>query len=139
MTSQRRLDLPGDVFGFSVPGKAVGYYTAGARPNWTRLKAYRAYRDVVAFYATRAGLVLPLVATEQVPVYVSTWLYCSTRLHHDPENIRKGICDLLFYKAKGGDKHVGGNVQPAVYGDDDRVWVETRYGRHDVQFVPKEF
>lgn len=109
---------------FTVTGRAVGYYTSGARPNWTRLKSYRSYKERVQWTASAAGIRLPLEATEVAPLIISTRLFCSSRVHHDPENVHKGIVDALFYGAKGGDKHVGGSFRPATYGGDDLVEVE---------------
>jgi hypothetical protein len=122
----------GRVLKFTVPGKAVGYYTSGARPNWTRLKSYRAYKQAVQWAAKAAGLRLPLMATEAAPVFVTTRLFCRSRVHHDPENVHKGIVDALFYGAKGGDKHVGGTFWPARYGEREavKVAVERRVAVH---------
>ncbi len=114
---------------FTIPGKSVGYYAQGVRPNWTRLREYRAYKTAVQWEAKAAGLPLPLHATEETPLYIETRLFCSTRVHHDPENCHKGIVDALFYGAKGGDKHIGGHFHPAAYGDRDEVEVQIVYGR----------
>lgn len=108
---------------FVVPGHAVGYYTQGARPNWQRLKAYHAYKEAVQIVARVAGVRLPLSATEAAPLLISTQLFCVKRVHHDPENVHKGIVDALFYGAAGGDKHVGGRFEPAVYGERECVEV----------------
>ncbi len=111
---------------FVVEGKSVGYYTQGARPNWTRMRAYQDYKKRVQWSAKAAGLKLPLKATEEDPVYVSTRMFCSTRVHADPCNVSHGIIDALFYSGPGGkgDKHVGGKFEPATYGTEDCVWVE---------------
>lgn len=120
--------LPIRSVAFAIPGHAIGYYTRGAKPNWTRMKEYHAYKLTVQEYASRAGIDLPVTAVETVPVIVTTQLYSRNRVHHDPENVHKGIVDALFYGAKGGDKHVGGRFDPAIYDgrEEVRVTVEWR-------------
>ena len=117
------------LFEFVVPGPPNGYYAKGKYPNWKRLNEYHAWCDVVRTAAVVAGVALPLVATEAVPLHIHTIAYFDTRVHHDPENIHKGAKDALFYpmggvKRKGSaDKHTGGTYAPPLYDKDPRVEV----------------
>jgi hypothetical protein len=99
---------------FTVPGQPVGYYSQGKHPNWTRMKAYHAYKAQVQACAQAAGLTLPLSATREAPVIVSTVAHFSSGVHCDPENVRKGVTDALFYGGSG-DKHTGGSFPPPRY------------------------
>lgn len=121
------VSLEPDFFAFTVEGKAVGYYTMGARPNWDRMNAYHQYKQHVQWAAKANGLKLPLRATEAQPVKVTTRLFAATRVHHDPENVQKAVVDSLFYGAKGGDKHVGGSYSWATYGQGERVEIEIKW------------
>lgn len=103
---------------FEVPGPPVGYYAHGARPNHTRHQAYVAYKRHVQVCAMAAGVRLPLVATHASPLLVETEAYFEHGTHADPENVRKGITDALFYsrEARGSaDKHTGGAFPPPLY------------------------
>lgn len=110
---------------FTVPGKPVGYYAMGKRPNWTRLREYVEYKQLVQQHAVYAGLKLPLEATLESPVYVNTVTFFKNGVHCDPGNVQKGICDALFYqqklpgetkrRRKGGDKYTGGKFEPPHY------------------------
>ena len=66
--------------------KLVGYYTKGARPNWTRMNEYHAWKDHVREHAP-AGLPQP---TQGQPVRVDIWCWFADGTHNDPENVRKG-------------------------------------------------
>lgn len=81
--------------------KLVGYYTKGARPNWTRMNEYHAWKDHVREHAP-AGLPQP---AQGQPVRVDIWCWFADGTHNDPENVRKGIVDALYPK---GDKFVFG-------------------------------
>lgn len=104
---------------FVVWGAPGGYYTQGKRPNWTRMRAYIAYKNLVQSTAMAHGVKLPLVATRDRPLKIHTVAYFQNGVHPDPENVRKGIVDALFYargQPKGsGDKHVGGSHEPPLY------------------------
>lgn len=113
---------------FTVPGSPVGYYAEGRKPNWTRKAAYIAYKRMVQFCAVEAGLELPLKATPERPLIIDVVPYFSSGVHCDPENVRKGVSDALFYagsgQAKGnGDKYTGGSFPPPRY-DQARPRVE---------------
>lgn len=113
---------------FEVPGKPVGYYACGARPNWTRMKAYHAYKAKVQLFAVANGIPVPLTATKENPVVVDVTPYFANGVHCDPLNVQKGVADALFYKAKGGDKYSGGSSPPPLYDKHNpRVIVEVRY------------
>ncbi len=116
--------LPGKVIGkvitFTIPGKAVGYYTHGARPNWKRANEYTAYKVYVQVQAIYAGLTLPLFADKDTPKRIDVTCYFKNGVHSDPENVRAGIVDALFYdkkrKVKGkGDKFAWGTHYPPRY------------------------
>lgn len=118
---------------FEVLGKPVGYYTSGKYPNWGRMKAYQGYKQLVQGTAVAlAHLKLPLIATKERPLMISTTTYFPRKgAHPDPENIHKGIVDALFYTPKGGgkgpgDKYVGGLFWPPLYSDRPRVVVTVR-------------
>ena len=81
--------------------KLVGYYTKGARPNWTRMNEYHAWKDHVRVHVAD---VLPVPSAAR-PVRLDVWCYFESGTHPDPENIRKGVVDALFPK---GDKYVYG-------------------------------
>ena len=81
--------------------KLVGYYTKGARPNWTRANEYHAWKDHVREHAP-AGLPQP---AQGQPVRVDIWCWFADGTHNDPENVRKGVVDALYPK---GDKFVFG-------------------------------
>jgi len=116
---------------FLIPGKAVGYYTMGKHPNFQRRADYYAYADRVRWEARQAGASLPLVASELEPLFIETRMRSLTRVHHDPENVAKGICDALFYAGKNAkrnssDKYCGGQFHPSTYGDNEGVAVLIR-------------
>lgn len=111
---------------FEIPGEAVGYYASGSHPNWKRMNAYHAYKKVAQLYAVKAGLRLPMVASEVRSLFVGVLCVFKDRRHPDPANVQKGICDALFYTKheKGaGDKHTGALAMPPIYGDTPRVVV----------------
>lgn len=91
---------------FTVPGQPSGYYASGARPNWTRLKRYIAWRTLVQFWALHAGLgPCPLRPTEAAPIRIDVVAYYRDRRpHSDPENTRKGVVDALTWAPKGQKK-----------------------------------
>lgn len=95
---------------FTIPGKAVGYYTRGAHPNWTRMNQYHAYKRLVQLCAQAAGVELPLSATKESPVKIDVVAYFPNGTHCDTENVRKGVVDALFY---------GGNGDKYAYGSHD--------------------
>lgn len=98
--------------------KLVGYYTKGARPNWTRMNEYHAWKDHVREHAP-AGLPQP---AQGQPVRVDIWCWFADGTHNDPENVRKGIVDALYPK---GDKFVFGYHHfPQYDAQNPRVEVE---------------
>jgi hypothetical protein len=92
---------------FDVPGRPIGYYAMGAHPNWTRMKEYHKFRDRVRMFANAAGLETPLRCTKEKPVIICTQAFFENGTHCDPENIRKGITDALFYTPKGSPLRKG--------------------------------
>lgn len=117
---------------FMIKGPPVGYYTSGAKPNWTRQNKYRDYKKLVQACAADFGFSLPLVATKDDPLVIETRAYFVNGVHPDPENVHKGIVDALFYdpdrKKKGsGDKYTGGVFHPPLYDKEEpRVIVAVR-------------
>ena len=111
---------------FTVPGKPVGYYAQGKVKNWDRWKEYREYMQYVQRCARAAGIQTPLEASKHLPVIINTTAYFATGVHCDPENVRKGISDALFYGCSGpGDKYCGGSFPPPLYDKENpRVEVE---------------
>lgn len=93
---------------FTIPGKPVGYYAEGKRPNWTRRNAYVRWKRHVQTVALASGLKLPLAASREAPVFIRVTPYFQNGTHPDPENVRKGVSDALFYGSSSGDKHCGG-------------------------------
>lgn len=69
--------------------KLVGYYTKGARPNWTRLNEYHEWKDHVRASSPDVST-LGGTPSEAAPVRVDIWCYFADRVHNDPENVRKG-------------------------------------------------
>ena len=118
---------------FTVPGPPVGFYAYGARNIWKlprakreRTQAYHQYADKVRLMARAAGIQTPLEASKHLPVIINTTAYFATGVHCDPENVRKGISDALFYGCSGpGDKYCGGSFPPPLYDKENpRVEVE---------------
>ncbi len=113
-----------------IPGKAVGYYASGKVPNWTRRHEYYAYRDKVRMLAFHAGIIPPLHADKEHPIYINTFATFGSGVHADPENVRKGIVDALFYGTsrvtmkQASDKFVGGIAMHPVYGDEPNVRID---------------
>lgn len=108
---------------FVVPGDPRGYTTTNrnARPSKAYLR-YVAFMEHVRLCARAAGLSLPLIATRDYPLNISTIAFFRNGNHCDPENVRKGVTDALFYrghlpkgKRKGDDKHTGGSFLPPLY------------------------
>ena len=83
---------------FFVPGDPVGYTRVlpGRGRFSDRAKKYHAYRSVVEVYARKAGLRLPLEASEAAPLRIDVYCTFRNRRHFDVENIRKGCIDALF-------------------------------------------
>lgn len=114
----------------TVPGNPVGYYAQGKHPNWKRMNAYRDYKALVQMCAKAAGIPIPLHATKDEPVMIATKAYFKNGVHCDPENVRKGISDALFYGAGGtGDKYCAGwFLYPLYDAENPRVEVEIYCG-----------
>jgi len=112
---------------FTVEGDPVGYYALGKHPNWKRKEQYHTYKRAVQRVAELAG-VGRLVASIERPLRIHTTAWFRTRVHPDPENVRKGICDALFYRRPSqhrgnADKYTGGSFPPPLY-DRERPRVE---------------
>lgn len=88
--------------------KLVGYYTKGARPNYSRMNEYHDWKDHVR---KSVAAELPS-ATKEQPVRLDVYCYFPSGTHADPENVRKGIVDALF---PGGDKYVYGYHHHPLY------------------------
>jgi len=116
---------------FVVPGKAVGYVATTRKSKFTKeYRRYAEYAAEVRRYASAAGVPVPLFADEENQLIVKTIAYFPNRVHCDPGNVQKGICDALFYDeaakevakalgkrgtGKGDDKHTGGAFPPPRY------------------------
>jgi len=102
---------------FRVIGDPVGAVrmTQFSRFN-DAAKRYHKFKEHVQWAARQAGVRLPLFASEAAPVFITTRCVFSKRVHPDPENVQKAVCDALFYGANGGDKYVGGRYEPPAYG-----------------------
>lgn len=117
---------------FIIPGHPQGYYTSGKYPNWERRSKYEDYLKHVRFSARMQNFKMEaLDATEMTPILVHTITYFQSRIHHDPENVRKGVIDALFYQGTKAekkllrlagkkvktlqDKYVGGFAAPPLY------------------------
>ncbi len=121
---------------FIVPGDPFGHVAATAySKNYSKQYAkFIKYAKFVRYCAIEAGIRLPLNADISNPLLIKTFSYFRDRRHCDPENVRKGICDALFYdpvqKKKGNDKYTAGYFPPPRYDPDNpRVVVVIReYG-----------
>lgn len=111
------LKLPGErLYRFTVHGDPVGYYAKGARPDWKRYNKYVEYNKNVQLVAMANGVNFPLEASKENNLFIATYAYFKNGIHSDPGNVQKGICDALFYGAKGsGDKYTGGYFAPPMY------------------------
>lgn len=118
---------------FAVLGDPVGYYARVERDfrkmskaERERAKRYHKYKDYVQAIATSAGLVLPLQASREKQLFVSTICFFRNGVHFDPGNVQKGVCDSLFRAGQGaGDKQTGGFFYPPMYdAKNPRVIVE---------------
>lgn len=114
-----------ELWRFTVPGKPVGFYVLGARPDWKRKKAYHEYLRHVRRCAAEAGVDLDQIsATKDRPLVVVTEAYFLNGHHPDPENVRKAVCDAIFYRPRGrgrgtADKYCGGRFTPPLYDHDN--------------------
>ena len=106
-----------------VVGDPVGYYVQGGRPNWKRMRAYVEWKEHVQKSAMMCGVKLPLTASREWPLWIHTSSWFRNGVHADPENIRKGISDALFYAGKGekgsADKYTGGSFGAPLYDPDN--------------------
>lgn len=109
---------------FTIEGDPVGYCTNNGRQyNTKRKKKYLDYKMLVQ---QCAPINLPLEASRDEPLIITTVCYFRHGTHPDPENVHKGIKDALFYGAKGvGDKYTGGQYEPPLY-DRQRPRVEVK-------------
>lgn len=117
----RAFFIPGDPVGYTKtrpPGRHGRRFTMS--PRWAR---YLEYKKTIQLLARAEGFRVPLEASENAPVRVDTHAVFRTRVHPDPENVRKGVVDALFYQAKGGDKWVKGTHDWPEYGPDPGVLV----------------
>lgn len=97
---------------FAVPGEPRGYTTTNrnARPSAAYMR-YKDWMDEVRAHAIVNGLKLPLYCDRENPVFVGAIPFFTNGIHCDPENVRKGACDALFYlskEEKNNDKHTSG-------------------------------
>jgi hypothetical protein len=109
----------------------MGYYSLGKKPNWTRMKKYHAWKKAVQLVARSQGIHLPLTASKEQPLSITTRAYFRNGVHPDPENVHKGVVDAMFYdprkERRGSDKYTGGCFQPPMYDPDNprvEVWIE---------------
>lgn len=110
---------------FVVPGDPRGYTTTTYRDKGrsNRYQKYKEYCRRVREFAAMAGVPIPLTADEDSPILIKTFAYFRNGNHCDPENVRKGVCDALFYdpisKKKGNDKWTAGYFPPPRYDEED--------------------
>lgn len=108
-----------ELYSFTVPGRPIGYYSQGARPNWTRKRLYEDYKKNIQKSLALAGISRDEIrATKDHPLLVHTKAYFASGNHCDPENNRKAISDAIFYRKTGrgcGDKYCGGSFYPPLY------------------------
>lgn len=118
---------------FFVPGDPVGYVRMTRRGQWGSKSAqkYIAYKKAVQVYAAKAGLKLPLSATEESPLRIDAYCTFRNRRHPDPENVRKGAVDALFYGGRG-DAHVYGYHSAPRYAPDGEVGVVVVIGATEI-------
>lgn len=96
----------------------------GKYQNTKVKRRYVDYKQLVQAVADLSGLALPLQASREKPVRITTRAFFKNGVHPDPENVHKGVKDALFYKAGGvGDKYTGGSYDPPLY-DAERPRVE---------------
>ena len=122
---------------FVIHSDPVGYYSQGAKPNWKRMKTYHAWKKAVQLTAKSQGVRLPLRASKDRPVHITTRAFFRNGVHPDPENVHKGIVDAMFYdprkERRGSDKHTGGFFQPPLYDSKHprvEVWIEEVSAEH---------
>jgi len=121
------LPSAGDGIGFVVPGDPIGYVRMTRAGRFTaRAKKYHAYMASVQAEARRAGLKLPLEATEHHEIRIITVAKFRNRRHPDPGNVQKAFEDALFYGSTSGDKYVGGEYAWPTYDDEPLVFVTVR-------------
>lgn len=114
---------------FVVIGDPGRYIAKAGKWNKSTVKQ-REFYEHVKTCARAVGFDLPLMATEQNPLWFSTWSFFRTKTHADPENVHKGVKDALFHSTdpeqKGDkDKHTGGFYHVPLYDKDDpRVVIE---------------
>ena len=122
---------------FTITGRPVGYYSKAekgfrgmSREQRERVRHYYQYTALVRTFAAQAGIETPLRCTKGSTVLVFTTAYFENGVHCDPENVRKGIVDALFYTPKGSplrkgssDKYCYGAFDAPLY-DADKPRVE---------------
>ena len=103
------------LYKFEVPGDPRGYTTTTHRDKGrsSRYKKYKEYCRLVREYAAMAGVPIPLTADKDNQLMIKTFAYFRNGVHCDPENVRKGVVDAIFYdplnKTKSnGDKWTAG-------------------------------
>lgn len=103
------------LYKFEVPGDPRGYTTTTHRDKGrsSRYKKYKEYCRLVREYAAMAGVPIPLTADKENQLMIKTFAYFRNGVHCDPENVRKGVVDAIFYdplnKTKSnGDKWTAG-------------------------------
>jgi hypothetical protein len=120
---------------FFVAGEPVGY-TIALQRRAPRVKRYHDYCALVRWAALEAGLVLPIEAKEDAPVYLYTQAVFGRRQFPDPENVHKGIKDALFYakrgrgRGRGDDRWTGGQYEAPAFAEtpeDVGTWVRLEW------------
>lgn len=113
------------LYKFEVPGDPRGYTTTTYRDKGrsSRYQKYKEYCQRVREYASMAGVPIPLTANKDTQLMIKTFAYFRGGVHCDPENVRKGVCDALFYdplnKKKGDDKWTAGFFPPPRYDEEE--------------------
>lgn len=96
---------------FTIPGQPRGY-TATTR--WTlyspRVKKYREWKKYVLDTILASGIKAP-IPTKERPLILIVKAYYSGGHIYDPENVAKGVADVLWEN----DRHTGRIVWPPLY------------------------
>lgn len=110
------------LYKFEVPGDPRGYTTTTSRDKGMskRYKKYKDYCRKVREYAAASGVPIPLDADKDSPLLIKTFAYFRNGVHCDPENVRKGVVDAMFYdplekRKSNGDKWTAGYFPPPRY------------------------
>lgn len=119
---------------FTIPGDPVGYISKPyanrksrrGGPWWlysrsgiaVKIRRYIAYANETVLRCKNECGRLPVPGTKTAQVRIDVFPVFANGVHPDPENVRKGIVDALYYD-RGGDKYVWGLTGFARYDPDN--------------------